>query len=200
MWLASPRIRRRRVRAPLASRRNNREAAARGNDDIEANRKEASVSAFRCIPIPHETAMRFRDTGRDDSGETLHRRVVQTKGSPCRHCLRLGEPGETVLLGRYNLPLPRGVYWTPSPIWVHANDCALFDATNTIPETVRGSLVSVRAYDPDGMCLYDLGHVCEGTEVDEPLARALADDRTAYVNIHTAKPGCWLCRVERTTG
>ena len=43
----------------------------------------------------------------------------------------------------------------------------------------------------------DLGQVCEGTDVDAPLRRALADARTAFVNIHTAKPGCLLCRVER---
>jgi hypothetical protein len=38
-------------------------------------------------------------------------------------------------------------------------------------------------------CLYDLGHVCSGAEVDAPLDRALADPRTAFVNIHTAPPG-----------
>jgi hypothetical protein len=29
------------------------------------------------------------------------------------------------------------------------------------------------------------------------IAGALADRRTDYVNIHTARPGCFLCRVER---
>ena len=31
-----------------------------------------------------------------------------------------------------------------------------------------------------------------------PLARALGDPRTAFVNVHTARPGCLLARVERT--
>jgi hypothetical protein len=62
---------------------------------------------------------------------------------------------------------------------------------------VRPRLVSVRAYDAEDMCLYDLGHVADGTAIDDALARALDDDRTAFVNIHTAKPGCMLCRVER---
>jgi hypothetical protein len=47
------------------------------------------------------------------------------------------------------------------------------------------------------MCLYDLGHAAPGDEIDAALDRALGDARTAFVNIHTAKPGCLLCRVER---
>jgi len=39
--------------------------------------------------------------------------------------------------------------------------------------------------------------VCDGTDVERLLERALADRRIDYVNIHTARPGCFLCRVER---
>ena len=75
--------------------------------------------------------------------------------------------------------------------------CPRYDRVNDVPEIVRGTLVSVRAYDANDMCLYELGQVRDGTEVDEALHRALDDQRTAFVNIHTAKPGCLLCRVER---
>lgn len=153
---------------------------------------------FRCIPIASETAARFRTTGFDDrGGRFLHRAPGSDSRCPCRQCLRYGSEGETMLLGSYDLPRPRGVYWTPSPIFLHQRDCTRFEAVNEIPEIVRGSLVSVRAYDADDLCLYDLGQVSEGADVDGPLARALGDPRTAFVNIHTAKPGCLLCRVER---
>jgi hypothetical protein len=156
------------------------------------------MTGFRCVPIATETAARFRATGRDDRGNRLRQRVRGADSScPCRHCLRYARDGETVLLGSYDLPGPSGVYWTPSPIFVHADDCPRYDGHDEIPEIVRGSFVSVRAYDAEDQCLYDLGQVCEGTEVDAPLRRALGDARTAFVNIHTAKPGCLLCRVER---
>ena len=45
--------------------------------------------------------------------------------------------------------------------------------------------------------VYELGDVCDGTDVERLLDRALADRRTDFVNIHTARPGCLLCRVER---
>jgi hypothetical protein len=158
---------------------------------------EEEAMNFRCIPIDTRVAERFRSTGVDDRGNPVHHRIVDQPGAPCRHCLRPAEAGEEMLLLSWDLPRPQGVYWTPSPIFLHARDCAAFGAANMVPEIVRKSLVSVRAYDRDGMCLYDLGQVSEGAEVDGPLARALSDHRTDFVNIHTARPGCLLCQAER---
>lgn len=153
---------------------------------------------FRCLPVPTETAARFRRTGRDDRGNALRRRVADGRGFPCRHCLRLGEPGEAMLLGSYDLPRPRGVYWTPSPIFLHERGCARFKAEDEIaPIVLANGIVSVRSYDAEEMCLYDLGQVCEGKEAAAPLMRALEDPRTRFVNIHTARPGCLLAAVER---
>ena len=157
------------------------------------------MTAFQCIPIPTGTAERFRSTGQDDNGNTLRRVVAEGGGgAPCRHCLRFGTAGETMLLGSYNLPRPRGIYWTPSPIFVHADGCPQFAAPGIVaPVIAEGALVSVRAYDAADQCIYDLGQVCSGAEVDAPLARALDDARTAFVNVHTARPGCLLSRIER---
>ena len=150
---------------------------------------------FRCVPIDTATATRFRQTGVDDAGQPVIRRVAKG-GEPCRHCLRGAQEGDGLLLLSWHLPRPRSVYWTPSPIFLHAEDCPAWDEADMIPPIVRNSLISVRAYDDEGMCLYDLGRVSEGQEADGPLANALGDPRTAFVNIHTAKPGCLLCQAE----
>ncbi len=157
------------------------------------------MTASRCLPIPTETATRWRQTGRDDRGHALIRRSVDGPGFPCRHCLQLGQPGQTMVLGSYDLPRPLGVHWTPSPIFLHAEaaDCPRFEAADTVAPTVLANgLVSVRAYDAEDFCLYDLGQVVDGAAVAAPLARALADPRTRHVNIHTARPGCLLVAVE----
>ncbi|KMO27702.1 hypothetical protein VQ02_32675 [Methylobacterium variabile] len=157
------------------------------------------MTDFQCIPIATETADRFRETGTDDRGNQVRRFIATPDGSyPCRHCLRLAEPGEAVLLGSYDLPKPQGIYWTPSPIFVHEAACPRADAVYDVAPIVRANpLVSVRAYDLRDQCLYDLGHVCAGLDVDAPLRRALGDARTAFVNIHTARPGCLLSLVTR---
>ncbi|HVE20888.1 MAG TPA: DUF1203 domain-containing protein [Acidocella sp.] len=163
----------------------------------------AAMTAFRCVPIATEIADRFRRTGLDDNGNAI--KSVEASGAagrfPCRHCLRCAASGQTMLLGSYNLPWPRGIYWTPSPIFLHAEACARFASENEVAPIVRlNALVSVRAYDAADQCLYELGHVCSGADVDAPLERALGDARTAFVNIHTARPGCLLSRVERIDG
>ncbi len=159
------------------------------------------MTAFQCIAIPTATAERFRTTGTDDRGNVLRRMDATDPTSfPCRHCLSFARPGETMLLGSYNLPRPQGIYWTPSPIFVHADGCSRFSAANVVAPIIgEGSLLSVRAYDASDQCVYDLGQVCAGADVDAPLERALADPRTAFVNVHTARPGCLLARVERWT-
>ena len=155
------------------------------------------MTPFRCVPITTGVADRFRRTGTDDNGNTLRRVVSDGSGAPCRHCLRNARAGEAMLLGSYNLPGPVGIYWTPSPIFLHADPCPRYDGENSIPEVVRSSLVSVRSYDADDQCIYDLGQATEGTAVDPVRQRAVSDPRTKFVNIHTARPGCLLCRVER---
>ena len=158
------------------------------------------MTDFHCIAIETDVTERFRTTGLDDAGNALRRiEATEAGGFPCRHCLSPASSGQVMLLGSYHLPRPRGIYWTPSPIFVHAEPCTRFDNANEIAPIVRqNGLVSVRAYDEADQCIYDLGEVCSGVDVATPLARALDDPRTAFVNVHTARPGCLLSRVERT--
>lgn len=156
------------------------------------------MTQFRCLPMDTSAARRFRQDSRDDRGGPVHRRAVDGPGFPCRHCLRLGRPGETMLLASWDLPLPQGPYWTPSPVFLHENDCGARVEEDRLPETVTAnSIVSLRHYDAQGMVLYDLGVVLPGDAAEPVLRERLADPRVAYVNIHTARPGCWLTRVEK---
>lgn len=156
------------------------------------------MTRFRCLPMDAAAAARIRATGRDDRNAPVHRRVADGPGFPCRACLRLARPGEAMLLASWDLPLPRGVYWTPSPVFLHAEGCATAPVEDALPETVTmNTLASLRCYDAAGMCLYDLGLVLDGAAAEAPLRARLADPRVAFVNIHTARPGCWLTRAER---
>lgn len=162
-------------------------------------RHACRMSHFRCVPMDTESALRFRATRIDDRGGPAHARIVDGPGFPCRHCLKLGKPGEEMLLVSWDLPRPLGPYWSPSPVFLHAQDCERAAVEDVLPETVTANMiVSLRHYDAEGMCLYDLGMVAAGDAVEAPLRERLADPRVAFINIHTARPGCWLCSVERT--
>jgi hypothetical protein len=158
----------------------------------------AAMTRFTCHAMDPAAAARFRATRRDDRGGVVSERTVDGPGFPCRHCLRLGVRGETMLLASWDLPLPQGPYWTPSPVFLHAQECGLARREDALPETVTvNSLVSLRHYDADGMCLYELGVVVPGEQAEAALRERIGDRRVSYVNIHTARPGCWLTRVEK---
>ena len=64
-----------------------------------------------------------------------------------------------------------------------------------VPVLLRTRLLSLRAYDARGMMVW--ADVEPGTEVEAAIAALFAIERTAYIHIHYAKPGCYACRVER---
>jgi hypothetical protein len=157
---------------------------------------------YRFFAIDTATAERSRASGRDDAGADLRRITVRrTPGGgtyPCRHCLAPTEDGRDVLLGSLSLARPQGAYWTPSPAFIHADACERFDERGGLPTFMRKIPLSIRAYDAADQMVYDVSDVTPGAEADALLARAFGDARTRYANIHTARFGCYLCRVERT--
>jgi Protein of unknown function (DUF1203) len=155
--------------------------------------------SFRCVAISTEVADRFRRSDRDDSGNQIEHRVAdKDTGFFCRHCLGQPGKGREVLLANYHVERPQGVYWSPSPVFVHADSdaCPRFLRESEIPKAVRDlRLVGLRSYDAEDHMLYDLTILTEN--VHERVEEFLGDPRTSYVNIHSSGPGCYLCRVER---
>src|SRR4029453_1206762 len=162
--------------------------------------KEVTMN-FRCIAMDTAVADRFRLSGTDDGGNTIVRWMSdKDTGFFCRHCLSQPGKGREMLLANYYVEPPKGVYWSPSPIFVHADGeaCHRFVRENEIPEAIRElSLVGIRSYNTDDRMLYDLTDLTSGKDTQERIEKCLADPRTSYVNIHSSGPGCFLCRVER---
>lgn len=154
---------------------------------------------FRCIAMPSETADRFRRSDEDDFHNALrHVTAAADEGYFCRHCLAQPGKGYPVLLGSWNIQPPRGHYWQPSPIFLCAKSCERFEQDDMVPPAVRAiQLVNARPYDADDRLLYDLNDTVTGDRLRPLVQRCLEDPRTRYVNIHTGRPGCFLCRVER---
>jgi hypothetical protein len=167
----------------------------------EHDKSREDVMSYRCLPIETAVADRFRWTGRDDAGDKLRRvavhRVPGGATYPCRHCLSPVADGRDALLGSYRLERPRGAYWTPSPVFVCADFCRRFDGAGGLPPFMRHVLLAVRAYDALDQMIYPLSDVAPGAEAEALIERDLADLRTRYLNLHTARYGCFLCRVER---
>ena len=64
-----------------------------------------------------------------------------------------------------------------------------------IPEQLAIRLLSVRAFDGDGMMID--ADVVEGTGLEPLIERMFADGRVAYLHVHNARRGCFAARVDR---
>jgi len=88
-----------------------------------------------------------------------------------------------------------GPYRASGPIYVREHAVAAAPTPGELPVLLRHRLLSLRAYDAHGM-LVD-AEVCEGTALESVVTRLFADSAVAYLHVHNARPGCFMCRIER---
>ncbi|MDE2449016.1 MAG: DUF1203 domain-containing protein [Gammaproteobacteria bacterium] len=119
------------------------------------------------------------------------------KTYPCRHCLREASGENGMLLLSHQAPEPRSVYGHPTAIFLCAHGCARFDGPDTVPDIVRNRHVSLRAFESDGMMLYEANELVEGEGHGAAIRRIFERKEVAFINAHTAKAGCMLCHIVR---
>lgn len=134
----------------------------------------------------------------DDALRTRDIRRVVADGRPvypCRVSLQDATEGERLLL----LPHAHHVVDTPyraaGPVYVREAAIQATPDIAEVPALLRTRLLSLRAYDARGMMVW--ADVRPGTELEAGLDELFALERTDYVHLHYAKPGCYACRVVR---
>jgi hypothetical protein len=70
-----------------------------------------------------------------------------------------------------------------------------FDAVDVVPEQLRKRTLAVRGFDAAGMMTG--WELTEGAQLEDVIAKLLADEGTAYLHAHFAAPGCYAARIER---
>lgn len=134
----------------------------------------------------------------DDALRTRDIRRVVADGRPvypCRVSLEDAGEGERLLL----LPHAHHVVDTPyrasGPVYVREAAVEATPDVGEVPALLRTRLLSLRAYDARGMMVW--ADVRPGTELEAGLDELFALERTDYVHLHYAKPGCYACRAVR---
>lgn len=121
--------------------------------------------------------------------------VSEAHAAPDRIELRDAEVGETVLLLNHCYLDVAGPYRGTHAIFVREGATRRFDAVGTLPDALRRRLISLRAFDADGMMVD--AEVAEGRELEPLIARFLADPHVAFLHAHHARRGCYAARIER---
>lgn len=152
---------------------------------------------FQVVALPAEAFGDLIAMSDDDLRARRGRRIIVDRkpGFPCRVSLADAEIGEEVILVDYTHHDADSPYRASGPIFVRAKAATAQVALNEIPEMLRFRLLSVRAYDEDG--IMRSSEVLEGNELPDHIRKVFADDRVAYIHLHNAGPGCYNCRVER---
>jgi hypothetical protein len=123
------------------------------------------------------------------------RRVAASKpGFPCRISLTDAEVGDEVILVHYEHHAVASPFRASHAIYVRSGE-QQYDAVDRVPQMFRSRLLSVRAFDADGM-LAD-ADVADGTDLEALIERQFAQAQTQYLHIHFARPGCYAARVDR---
>ena len=114
---------------------------------------------------------------------------------PCRVSLQDAREGERLLLLPYLHHDVDTPYRASGPIYVRESAVPALPGVDEVPALLRSRLLSLRAYDARGMMVW--ADVLPGTELESGIAQLFALERSAYLHVHYAKPGCYACRVDR---
>jgi hypothetical protein len=116
-------------------------------------------------------------------------------GFPCRVSLQDAEIGERVILVPFVHHDVQSPYRAFGPIFVRETAKEVKLTPGEIPEVVRSRVLSVRAYDRDGM-MADAS-VIAGADLKSCIETLFADPKISYFHLHNAGAGCYSCKVER---
>jgi hypothetical protein len=124
------------------------------------------------------------------------RAVADSKqGFPCRVSLADAEVGDELLLLPFEHQPAASPYRSSGPIFVRKDAAQCVTEPGVIPDYVRTRLISVRAYDSEHQMID--AAVCQGGEATRAIDEIFRRAEAAYIHLHNAKRGCFLCTVRR---
>ncbi|MCH7691343.1 MAG: DUF1203 domain-containing protein [candidate division Zixibacteria bacterium] len=154
-------------------------------------------TSFQIHALPLEQVKSlFTLTDQELIAKDARRLTVDAKpGNPCRVSLCDAEIGEKAILFPYTHHDVDSPYQAAGPIIVRENATTAQPKVNEIPEMLLIRLLSVRAYDADGMLLG--AEVVDGKVLEQQIHQYFSEENIKYIHVHNAKQGCFNCWVER---
>lgn len=124
------------------------------------------------------------------------RYLVDAKpGFPDRITMEDAEPGQTVLLLNHVCQSADTPYRASHAIFIREGATQAYDAIDQVPDSLRIRLLSLRAYDDQGMMLD--ADVVEGMAIEAVIARLFDNPAVRYLHVHNARRGCYAGRIDR---
>jgi len=152
---------------------------------------------FRIRALPARDFKPYFDMDAETLVRHQGRRLIAGPGGgyPCRVSLADAEPGEELLLIRFDHQTGDSPYRASGPIYVRRDAETAECPPGAVPVMLRRRLLSVRAYD-ESHFIVD-ADVVEGTGLESAVACFFENPAVAYLHVHNARPGCYACRIDR---
>jgi hypothetical protein len=116
-------------------------------------------------------------------------------GYPCRIEMRDARPGETLILLNHVCQPADTPYRASHDIFIREGATDKYDEVDQVPAVMRVRLLSLRAYDAEGMMLD--ADVVEGEKIEPLISKMFANPDVSYIHVHNAKRGCYSGRIDR---
>jgi len=153
--------------------------------------------SFQIHALPRDTFLPLFALSDDALRSRGIRRVVADGRPvyPCRVSLQDAAEGERLLLSPHAHHVVDTPYRASGPVYVREAAVEATPDVGEVPALLRTRLLSLRAYDARGMMVW--ADVQPGAALEAGLEALFALERTDYVHLHYAKPGCYACRAVR---
>jgi hypothetical protein len=153
--------------------------------------------SFRIHALPREVFSHYFQMSDEElrAYDGLKRIVDKRPGFPCRVSLEDAHVGERVLLINYEHQSCASPFRSCHAVYVREHAETAKCELGQVPELFRSRLMSLRAFDREGMMLD--ADVVEGRDLEASIERLLSGTAVQYLHLHYAKPGCYAARVER---
>jgi len=148
------------------------------------------ISGLPSEPFQHLFAMSDEELARHGAV----RRIAADSGYPCRVSLTDAKEGDEVILVNYEHQDADTPYRSRHAVYVRQGE-QRYQAMNEVPVQLRKRLLSIRAFDKQGMMVD--ADVADGKELESQITRFFAIPEVAYIHLHYARPGCYAARVDR---
>jgi Protein of unknown function (DUF1203) len=116
-------------------------------------------------------------------------------GFPDRIEMRDALVGEKLLLLNHVCQPAETPYRASHAVFVREGAESAYDRVDEVPEVMRARLLSLRAYDAEGMMLD--ADVVDGKDIESVISRFFALPHVEYIHAHNAKRGCYSGRIDR---
>ncbi|MCM2293679.1 DUF1203 domain-containing protein [Allorhizobium sp. BGMRC 0089] len=149
---------------------------------------------FTALPSDAVKALR---QGSPDAYGLLPERDISPGGYPCRHCLYMIAAGEPCLTLAYR-PFPAlQPYAETGPLFLHAEECTRYEASNRLPPMLESQDYILRGYGDDHRIVYGTGAVTATEAIVDRASALLERTEIAYVHVRSARNNCYQCRIDR---